>query len=351
MKKIAILTSGGDAPGMNAVLRGVAKLGAQRGVAVYGVQRGYEGLIEGEMAPLGVREFDVMGGAGGSMLGCRRSERFRTAEGRALARANLEGFSGLIVVGGNGSMKGAHLFGQEFDFPVMGVPASIDNDIGCTAAAVGVDTALNTIVEACDRISDTARAHKRVFVLEVMGRDCGYLALAGAVAAGADACLFREQGRTRSEVLEALEELVISGFSEQVAKQQILILKAEGVDIPTQEIAEVLQRAVGPVYPEVTVRSAVLGYLVRGGTASYRDRMIGGRFGVAALEALLTGERGKMVAWRPFGGVGQRTVDPTVKLVDFEEVLSETVRLLDGSSSVTMRRVTMMEGYAGVLAV
>jgi 6-phosphofructokinase 1 len=336
---------------MNAVLRGVVKLGARRGVQVYGVQRGFEGLIEGDMHPLYPRDVDVIGGFGGSELGCRRSQVFLTESGREAAAMNLKEFDGLIVVGGNGSMKGASVFGAESGVPVIGVPASIDNDIGCTSAAIGVDTALNTIVEACDRISDTARSHKRVFVLEVMGRDCGYLAQAGAVATGADAVLFREQGRTREEIMSQLGRLIDEGFSEERGKKQILILKAEGVTIPTNDLTAELQRRVDLTHPEVTVRSVVLGYLVRGGTPSYRDRMIGGRFGVAALEALLAGKTNQMVAWRPFGGVGEKTVDPTVKLVPLDEVLRETARLLDGSSTVTMRRVAMMEGYAGVLAV
>ena len=351
MKKIAILTSGGDAPGMNAVLRGVVKLGARRGAQIYGVLRGFEGLIEGDMRPLYPRDVDIIGGMGGSELGCRRSQAFLTESGREAAAQNLEGFDGLIVVGGNGSMKGAAVFGAFSGIPVIGVPASIDNDIGCTSAAIGVDTALNTIVEACDRISDTARSHKRVFVLEVMGRDCGYLAQAGAVAAGADAVLFREQGGTRDETFATLERIINDGFSDERGKKQILILKAEGVAIPTADLTLELQKMVDKTHPEVTVRSVVLGYLVRGGIPSYRDRMIGGRFGVAALEAILAGSTSKMVAWRPFGGVGEKTVDPTVKLVALDEVLAETSRLLDGSSAVTMRRVTMMEGYAGVLAV
>ena len=351
MKKIAILTSGGDAPGMNAVLRGVVKLGARRGVQVYGVQRGFEGLIEGDMSPMYPKDVDVIGGYGGSELGCRRSQAFMTPEGRAEAIRNLDGFDGLIVVGGNGSMKGATVLGKESGIPVVGVPASIDNDIGCTSAAIGVDTALNTIVEACDRISDTARSHRRVFVLEVMGRDCGYLAQAGAVATGADAVLFREQGSTREEMLEQLGNIIDEGFSEARDKKQILILKAEGVTIPTNDLTSELQERIERTHPEVTVRSVVLGYLVRGGTPSYRDRMIGGRFGVAALEALLAGKTCRMVAWRPFAGVGEKTVDPTVRLVPLDEVLVETGRLLDGSSAVTIRRVTMMEGYAGVLAV
>ncbi len=351
MKKIAILTSGGDAPGMNAVLRGVVKLGARRGVQTYGVQRGFEGLIEGDMRQLTPRDVDVIGGSGGSELGCRRSQVFLTPSGREAAALNLKGFDGLIVVGGNGSMKGASVFCTETGIPVVGVPASIDNDIGCTSAAIGVDTALNTIVEACDRISDTARSHKRVFVLEVMGRDCGYLAQAGAVATGADAVLFREQGRTRGQMMSQLCSIIDDGFSEKRGKKQILILKAEGVAIPTSDLTAELQERVDRTHPEVTVRSVVLGYLVRGGRPSYRDRMIGGRFGVAALEALLAGKTNQMVAWRPFGGVGEQTVDPTVKLVSLDDVLMETARLLDGSSAVTMRRVTMMEGYAGVLAV
>jgi 6-phosphofructokinase 1 len=185
MKKIAVLTSGGDSPGMNAALRAVVKLAAARGVAAVGVLEGYEGLIDGRFRELtrtlagggmgADLELDAVGGQGGTLLGSARSMRFMEAAGRVTALGELKraGIDGLVVIGGNGSLTGAHALATEHGVKVMGIPASIDNDIGCSATALGVDTALNTIVEACDRISDTARAHRRAFVVEVMGRQCG----------------------------------------------------------------------------------------------------------------------------------------------------------------------------------
>jgi 6-phosphofructokinase 1 len=335
---------------MNAVVRAAVKLCTRYGIQAIGVSRGFDGLIEGDFKTLTPQDVDDIGGWGGSVLLCARSKSFRTEEGRQKAAAQL-GDAGLLVVGGNGSLKGADVFARETGLPVVGVPASIDNDIGCTTQAVGVDTALNTIVEACDRVNDTGRAHKRVFVLEVMGRQCGYLAISSAVAAGADACLFLEQGRDAEEILAGLKKVIADGFSEARQKKKILIIKAEGVQFPTPLLVRELQAFVDQENPGVSVRAAVLGHLVRGGAPSYRDRMLAGRFGVAAVEALFNGHSRVMTAFRPELVSGLGTGDPMVKLVPFDAVQEETVRLLDGSSDVTRRRVRMMENYAGVLAI
>jgi len=315
-----------------------------------GVKRGFDGLIDGDFEVMTPQYVDDIGGWGGSVLHCARSQAFRTPEGRAKAASHLQG-AGLLVVGGNGSLEGADVFARETGLPVVGVPASIDNDIGCTTMAVGVDTALNTIVEACDRVNDTGRAHRRVFVLEVMGRQCGYLAISSAVAAGADACLFLEQGRSSEEILDSLKRVIQDGFSEQRQKKKLLIIKAEGVQFPTRLLVSELQSFVDTAVPGVSVRAAVLGHLVRGGAPSYRDRMLAGRFGVAAVEALTKGHTRVMTAFRPelIDGIG--TGDPMVKMIPFDLVREETRRLLDGSSEVTRRRVRMMETYAGVLAI
>jgi len=348
--RIAILTSGGDAPGMNAVVRAAVKLCTRHGVEAIGVKRGFDGLIEGDFEVMTPQDVDDIGGWGGSVLHCARSTEFLRPEGRQKAAERLAG-AGLLVVGGNGSLEGADVFARETGLPVVGVPASIDNDIGCTTMAVGVDTALNTIVEACDRVNDTGRAHRRVFILEVMGRQCGYLAISSAVAAGADACLFLEQGRSAEEILESLKRVISVGFSEERQKKKILIIKAEGVHFPTPLLVRELQAFVDRESPGVSVRAAVLGHLVRGGAPSYRDRMLAGRFGVAAVEALVEGHTRVMTAFRPelIDGIGSG--DPMVKLVPFDAVREETIRLLDGSSNVTKRRVQMMENYAGVLAI
>ncbi len=348
MPRLAVLTSGGDAPGMNAALRAILRVATELGAEVVGVENGYEGLIDGRFRPLGPRDLDTAGHTGGTVLGSARSERFRRRAGRATAAGHLQGFDGLVVIGGNGSLTGALALATEQDVPVAGLPASIDNDIGCTALAIGVDTALNTIVEACDRISDTARAHRRVFVVEVMGRDCGYLAMAGGVAAGADAVVFREQGRGSGDLVEGLLQAIHKGFA--AGKRRCLILKAEGVETPTHVLVEQLQAGLDPSLAGVTVRGTVLGHLIRGGNPSYQDRMIAGRLGNTAVRALLGGQSGVMAAWQPPGGTGDPTSDPSVRLVPLPLVLRETARLLDGSSPVTKRRLRMMSEVEGVLA-
>lgn len=351
MKPIAVLTSGGDAPGMNAALRAVVKLGARLSVDVLGVEQGYDGLIDGRFRALSPREVDPIGAFGGTLLGSARSKRFMTSEGRSTAADRLTGMAGLIVIGGNGSLTGAERLAAETGVPVIGIPASIDNDIGCTSMAIGVDTALNTIVAACDRISDTARAHRRAFVVEVMGRQCGYLAMGSAVAAGADACLYREQGKDEETLVRELCEVLARGFAPERGKQRVLILKAEGVEVPTARLVRRLQAWADAEAPGVDVRGTVLGHLVRGGSPSYQDRMIAGRLSVAAVNALLSGNTREMVAWQPWTEGGIATEDASVRRFPLERVLRETAALLDGTSPVTRRRVNMMEAYEGVLAV
>ena len=246
MARLALLTSGGDAPGMNTAIRAIVKLCAARGVDVLGVEQGFEGLMGGRMRPLTPRDVDTIGSLGGTVLGSARSKEFLLPEGRAKAAATLKaaGVEGLLVIGGNGSLTGAHVLSEEQGVRVMGLPASIDNDLGCTSLAIGVDTALNTIVSACDRISDTARAHRRAFIVEVMGRRCGYLAMAGSVAVGADACLFREQGKSEARLVAELSDVLRRGFDPERGKQMVLILKAEGVEVPTDALVSRLQAVV-----------------------------------------------------------------------------------------------------------
>lgn len=360
MPKIAVLTSGGDAPGMNAAVRGLVKLGASRGVDVDGVLDGFEGLCHGRTRPLTrrsgsnllpVADVEGLSRLGGSVLGTARSAEFRSPEGRARAHAHLADVDALVVIGGNGSLAGAHALAREHGTRVIGIPASIDNDVGCTSFCIGVDTALNTIVDACDRISDTARAHRRAFVVEVMGRDCGYLAMASAIAVEADAVLFRERGLSDAEVLARLEEMVTQSFDPTRGKKRALIIKAEGVQLQTQTIVDALQaRLDASPHRGASVRATILGHLVRGGSPTYRDRMIAGRLALAAMEAVARGGSDEMVAWQPFGGVGLDTDDPHVRRIPLEAVLAETARLLDGSSEVTRRRVQMMQRLEAVLS-
>lgn len=353
---IAVLTSGGDAPGMNAALRALTKLAAARGVKVLGVVLGYDGLIDGERRPLTidhegelwpVPSVDRAAGAGGTVLGSARSKRFFTPEGRAKAAAAIAdaGIDGLVVVGGNGSLTGAHLLSEEHGVPVVGLPASIDNDIGGTTTAIGVDTAVNTIIDACDRISDTATAHRRAFIVEVMGRDCGYLAMASAIAAGADAVLYREQKRSEDEVIEAVEKAIRRGFTRN--KQRVLIIKSEGVRLPGTKLARMLNdRIEGDL-----VRVTVLGHLVRGGRPSFQDRRVASRMSYSALEALASGRSDVMTAWRSTSPAAIATGDPAVSLVPLDAVLEETDALLRGESPIMKWRLETMEKISGVLGV
>lgn len=359
MSAIAVLTSGGDAPGMNAAIRAVTKVAASRGVSVWGVEMGYDGLIDGNFRPLTrlnaknknltpVGDVEAMGSLGGTVLGSSRSPRFHTREGRAQAVTELNSYSveGLIVIGGNGSLAGAHVLAQESSIPVVGIPASIDNDIGLSREALGVDTALNTIIDACDRITDTARSHHRAFIVEVMGRQSGYLAMAAAVATAADGVLLPEHRRSREELVQAVTECIVGSFGQARDKTRVLILKAEGVDITTHELLEEVEKAVSP---DIEVRSTVLGHLVRGGNASFRDRLLAGRFGLVAVEAVLAGVTDRMVGWN-LTEAGEPTSDSWIRLFPVADVLEETAALLDGTSSVTMDRVRRMEAIQGVLS-
>lgn len=345
---------------MNAALRAVAKVAAANNLEAVGIEQGYEGLIDGRFVDLTVRlgpervrserEVDAAGGLGGTILGSSRSQRFLQPEQRERAAAGLRdaGIDGLIVIGGNGSAAGAHAFAPLF--PVIAVPASIDNDVGCTRYAIGVDTALNTIVEACDRISDTARAHKRAFIVEVMGRQSGYLAMSSAVAAAADAMLIPERHRTEAELLDSVERVIRTSFESDRGKKRVLIIKAEGVPYPTTQLTRDVAARVAEDLPDVEVRATVLGHLVRGGSPTFRDRMIAGRFGLAAVAALVDGASDEMVAWEPAVAGGTATRDPSVQRFSLDQVLTDTEALLDGSSPVTQRRVKMTEAIEGVLA-
>jgi 6-phosphofructokinase 1 len=353
MKTIAILTSGGDSPGMNAALRAAAKTCAAREVRLLGVREGYEGLIDGRMVEvvpgpctlLGEPGLDALGSQGGSVLGSARSARFLESAGRARAAGSLRsaGVEGLVVIGGNGSLTGAHVLAREHGVRVMGIPGSIDNDIGCTAMAIGTDTALNTIVRACDQVDDTARAHRRAFVVEVMGRASGYLAMASAVAVGADAVLFREQKRDEETIVEAVASVIQQGFAR--GKRRVLIIKAEGVEIPCTRLV----RRVEERLPGLEVRAVVLGHVVRGGSPTSLDRLVSARLAFSAVMGLLDGGTDEMVGWNPSLPGGIATPDGSVKRFPLERVLQETAALGDGSSPVMARRLQLLQQVEGVL--
>lgn len=360
MKRIVVLTSGGDSPGMNAALRAVAKLGAAQGLQVFGSLEGYDGLIDGRFRELTrvlsdgsvsvELEVESAGGQGGTFIGSARSSRFREKAGRQTALEQMQklGADGLIVIGGNGSLTGAHLFATETQVKVMGIPGSIDNDIGCTSTCLGVDTALNTIVEACDRISDTARAHRRAFVVEVMGRDCGYLAMASAVALAADAALIRESGKSEEQLVEDVRNVIKTGYER--GKRRILIIKAEGIAVPSTKLVRLTEERMKEEMPGLEIRATVLGHVVRGGNPSYSDRAVAGRLGFGALNSLLKGATDEMVGWLPPVSGGTPTSDSSVVRFPLDRVLDETRALIDGTSPVTKRRLALMGAASGVLA-
>jgi 6-phosphofructokinase 1 len=353
---LAVLTSGGDAPGMNAAIRTVTKIGLARGLRILGVQHGYRGLLDGEAQELHHRDVDQIVRYGGTVLGSARELRFKTDEGRALAQRRVGelGIDGVIVVGGDGSLTGARILAglrasDGARLRVVGVPASIDNDVGCSSLAIGVDTAVNTIVQAIDKIADTARAHERTFVVEVMGRDCGYLAMVSGIASSADVVLVRERGLSHAELLAQVEAAARRAYSGESAKRMVLIVKAEGVTLPSAEIKRHLDACLKPQMPGLETRVTVLGHLVRGGAPSAMDRLIASRLSNAAVLAAVEGHTDVMAAWRP--ATGERSPwDPDVALFPLAQVLTETAALRDGSSAVSRKRVALLQGVEDVLS-
>jgi 6-phosphofructokinase 1 len=347
---VALLTSGGDAPGMNAAIAAVVKSMAALGGSVVGIQDGYDGLIDGTQRPLRPMDVDQLPREGGTELRSARSARFLTQAGRAAAAKNLAGFDALIVIGGNGSIAGANLLSKEHGVQVVCIPASIDNDIGCTSLSIGVDTALNTITEACDRISDTARSHRRAFIVEVMGRQCGYLAMASAISCMADAVLVREQGKSEDQLVAELGDVVRQAYSSSRNKRRVLIIKAEGVAVPTASLAARLEQTLQEDCGGATLRFTVLGHVIRGGRPSFMDRMIASRLGHAASHAVAMGHSRVMVGWRadetghlPF------PLDPRVQLFDLDTVLRHTSDLLDGTHPTSEARVALLAKAQGIL--
>jgi 6-phosphofructokinase 1 len=288
MKRIGILTSGGDAPGMNACIRAVTRHGIHRGLEVMGIRHGYEGVIEGQIAPLGARDVGNIIQRGGTILGSSRSQAFRTPEGRDMAARRLQeyGIEGLVVCGGNGTFAGAVALGTHWNGCIVGVPATIDNDINGTDTTIGYDTAINTALEAIDRIRDTAEAQERVFLVEVMGRGCGAIALDAALAGGAVAALVPEAPTDYDKLVEFLHR------SRESGRASSIIVVAEGEEHGGAfEVARQLKEHV-----EGDMRVTVLGHIQRGGAPTASSRLIGTRLGVAAVNALMDGATGVMTA-------------------------------------------------------
>ncbi len=284
MKKIAILTSGGDCSGMNATIRAAARTAISKNVAMIGYRKGYAGLLKNDYIPLDTLAVAGTMQRGGTFLQSARSQEFRTAQGRQKALDNLlqEGVEGLIVVGGDGSLNGALALDQ-LGFPVIGIPASIDNDIPFTDMALGVDTALNNIIYAVDCIKDTASSHDRAFIVEVMGRNSGYLASTSAVATGAEFAIVPEVEFDLSEMCSQLRQ------RHQEGRSNAIIIMAEGAG-QAHELAASIKDAIG-----FEVRVTVLGHYQRGGSPTVFDRLLGSRFGKKAVELLLAGSKGVMV--------------------------------------------------------
>ena len=288
IKCIGILTSGGDAPGMNAAIRAVTRSAIYNGLKVKGIYRGYKGLVTGEIQEFKTQNVSNIIQLGGTILKTARCQEFKTPEGRQQAYENMqkEGIDALVVIGGDGSLSGARLLAQEFDIPCIGLPGTIDNDLYGTDTTIGYDTALNTILDAVDKIRDTATSHERLFFVEVMGRDAGFLALNGAIAAGAEAAIIPE---FNTEV-DQLEQFIENGFRKSKSSSIVLVAESE-LTGGAMHYAERVKNE----YPQYDVRVTILGHLQRGGRPTAHDRIIASRMGVASIEALMEGQRNIMI--------------------------------------------------------
>lgn len=288
IKCIGILTSGGDAPGMNAAIRAVTRSAIYNGLTVKGIYRGYKGLITGEIQEFKTQNVSNIIQQGGTILKTARCQEFKTPEGRKIAYETMqrEGIDALVVIGGDGSLTGARLLAQEFDVPCIGLPGTIDNDLYGTDTTIGYDTALNTILDAVDKIRDTATSHERLFFVEVMGRDAGFLALNGAIAAGAEAAIIPE---FNTEV-DQLEEFIKNGFRKSKSSSIVLVAESE-ITGGAMHYAERVKNE----YPQYDVRVTILGHLQRGGKPTAHDRIIASRMGIASIQALMEGQRNVMI--------------------------------------------------------
>lgn len=289
IKKIGVLTSGGDAPGMNAAVRAVVRAAIFNNLKVVGIKQGYHGMILDRMEPMTSKSVSNIIHQGGTILKSARSEGFRTPDGRKKAYENLKkrGVDALVVIGGDGTFTGARIFGQEYNIPIVGVPGTIDNDLYGTDYTIGYDTALNTVVEAVDKVRDTASAHSRLFFIEVMGRDAGFLALRSGIASGAEAILVPEIDTDFKQLYNFLEK----GFNKD--KSSSIVLVAEGEKFNGGAIA--VAERVSKEYPDYDTRVTILGHIQRGGTPSAFDRVTASRLGVSAVEALLDDQKSIMV--------------------------------------------------------
>ena len=299
MEKIGLLTSGGDAPGMNPAIRAVVRTGIYHGVEVIGIRRGYAGLIEGDFYTMNRGSVADIIHRGGTMLHSARCEEFKTEEGqkKAVDKMKNEGIDGLIVIGGDGSLRGAQILSQNFDIPVIGIPGTIDNDLACTDYTLGFDTAMNTVLDAINKIRDTATSHERTFVVETMGRNAGFLTLKAGLAGGAESILIPEIDFTVDDVCSKIKQ----GYARGKLHSIILVAEGIGEDFKTdRDINESKAFALGKAIEEKTgleTRVIILGHLQRGGSPTAMDRMLASRMGARAVDLLLEGQTEKMVGF------------------------------------------------------
>ncbi len=291
IKKIGVITSGGDAPGMNAVIRAIVRACSYYNVECVGIYRGYQGMIEGDFVKLTARSVHNIINKGGTILKSARSKEFRTKEGRAKAYKNLTAanIDALVLIGGDGTFTGGMVFNSEYNFPCIGIPGTIDNDIFGTNYTVGYDTALNTVVEAIDKIRDTASSHNRLFFVEVMGRDAGFIALNTGVGAGAEEILIPEEDLGLDRLLESLKRSKRSGKSSSI----VVVAEGDKIGKNVFELANYVEENL----QQYEVRVSVLGHMQRGGSPSCFDRVLASRLGVKAVELLLDGEKNLMVGF------------------------------------------------------
>lgn len=320
MQRIAVFTSGGDAPGMNACIRAVVRTGLQMNMEVYGIRRGYEGMIEGDIIPMEKHTVSNIIQEGGTILQSARSQEFTTPEGRKKAYETLRkhGIEGVVAIGGDGTFRGAHVFMEEYpDIALVGVPGTIDNDLNGTDFTIGYDTAINTAMHAIDNIKDTANAHNRLFFIEVMGRDAGFIALRSAIATGAEAVLIPETKTEMKKLIDVLHNNYVN------KKRASIVVVAEGDEAGGAfQIADLVKK----VFPEFDIRVTILGHIQRGGRPTCMERVLASRLGLEAVRALkngmrdvMVGEINRQIAFTPFEKATkqQQEIDPVlIEMVD-----------------------------------
>lgn len=316
---IAVLTSGGDSPGMNAGIRAVIRTGIYHGKNMFGIRRGYDGMVQGDITPMDAKSVANIIQRGGTILKTARSDEFRTVEGRKQAYENLKkhNIDALVVIGGDGTFTGASKFIEEFDMPIIGMPGTIDNDLNGTDFTIGYDTAINTVVEAVDKIRDTAESHDRLFVVEVMGRDSGLIALRSGISTGAEAVLIPELEVDYDAIMKRLDKT-------RKNKSSRIIIVAEGDKEGGMVVAEKIQAN----FPAYDVRLSILGHIQRGGSPTCMDRVLASRLGVAAVEGLLEGRKAEM-AGLICGNVQFTPFNKAIKHIDkVNENLTRIVEIL-----------------------